>query len=247
MRNEIKKSAGFVVNGVRITIDSYRREEQDGSHLSFTGEIEGGYGQNDKRIREVAGHVPDVALLLGLWDTYHLKAPAPASAFKETDDALNRLDGQHFGRAPDVSEAPEIGGDVFDSRDVIPRFEIYRQAVVDLGIREEDVDTFDNGANWPDYMPEDPDSEADEIIREFLDLRQLMDEGESNCEDWRGGATIVRESHFEDYARELADDIGAIDSEASWPNTFIDWTRAADALKIDYSELEYGGETYLAR
>jgi hypothetical protein len=190
--------------------------------------------------------VPDVKAILIEWDAYHLKA-APEFVFAEVGAAMARLDGRHIGRAPDVSEAPEIGGDIFDSRDVIPRFEIYRQAVVDLGIREEDVDTFDNEANWPAYMTEEPDSDADEIIREFLDLRQLMDEGESNCEDWRGGSTIIRESYFEDYARELADDIGAIDGEANWPNNFIDWTRAADALKVDYSELTYGGETYLAR
>lgn len=247
MRDEIKKTARFVVNGVQIGISSYRREEKEGPQLTFTGEIEGSYGQNDKSIREVAAHLPDVALILDAWDTYHLKGTAPESAFAEANAALDRLDGQHFGKAPDVDEAPEIGGDIFDSRDVIPRFEIYRQAVVDLGIREEDVDTFDNGENWPAYITEDLDSDAEEVIREFLDLRQLMDDGESNCEDWRGGATLIRESHFEDYARELADDIGAIDGEARWPNTYIDWARAADALKMDYSELSYGGDTYLAR
>lgn len=241
------KFSRFVVNGVRITLELNRYTDRpDGPHLAISGEIAGSFGQNRDTISETAGHVPDVRLILDRWDAYHLKL-TPESVFAEVAAAMDRLDGQHIGKAPDVSEAPEIGGDIFDSRDVIPRFEIYRQAVVDLGVHEEDVDTFDNESNWPAYMPEDIDGEADEIIREFLDLRQLMDEGESNCEDWRGGSVLILESHFEDYAREYADDIGAIDGEARWPNNFIDWAKAADALKIDYTEVNYGGETYLAR
>lgn len=34
----------------------------------------------------------------------------------------------------------------------------------------------------------------------------------------------------EDYAEELAESIGAINSDASWPNSYIDWERAARDL-----------------
>lgn len=40
----------------------------------------------------------------------------------------------------------------------------------------------------------------------------------------------------EDFAQELADQIGAIDRHLSWPHTCIDWTRAARELMYDYCE-----------
>lgn len=40
----------------------------------------------------------------------------------------------------------------------------------------------------------------------------------------------------EDFAQDLAEDIGAIDDSAVWPNTCIDWKRAARELMYDYAE-----------
>jgi len=39
----------------------------------------------------------------------------------------------------------------------------------------------------------------------------------------------------EDFARQLAEDIGAINNNASWPNNCIDWEFAAKELMHDYS------------
>jgi antirestriction protein len=57
----------------------------------------------------------------------------------------------------------------------------------------------------------------------------------------------VRDSYFKDYAVELAEDIGAIDPDATWPTNRIDWDAAADDLKIDYTTVEYDGTTYWYR
>jgi len=40
----------------------------------------------------------------------------------------------------------------------------------------------------------------------------------------------------EDFAQEMADQLGAIDNSASWPQTCIDWEWAAKELMYDYSE-----------
>lgn len=40
----------------------------------------------------------------------------------------------------------------------------------------------------------------------------------------------------EDFARQLADDIGAVNSNAIWPNNCIDWEQAGRELMYDYSE-----------
>ena len=39
-----------------------------------------------------------------------------------------------------------------------------------------------------------------------------------------------------DFAQNMAEDTGAIDKNASWPNTCIDWEWAAKELMYDYSE-----------
>lgn len=90
----------------------------------------------------------------------------------------------------------------------------------------------------------DRDSWEDDELRTLLDL---ADDGETNAADWQYGAALIREDYFEDYARELAEDVGAIDPEAGWPNNFIDWEAATEALLMDYHELTFDGVTYYAR
>lgn len=61
--------------------------------------------------------------------------------------------------------------------------------------------------------------------------------------------TFIADSHFEDYARELAEDIGAIKRgrDMDWPCNRIDWEMAAEDLQQDYSQVEVDGETYWYR
>ncbi len=93
------------------------------------------------------------------------------------------------------------------------------------------------------YDEDDPDNDpddvaiADEIIR-------LSNEG---IEDWQYGATLIREDYFKEYAQELAEDIGAIDRNASWPLTYIDWDAAAAALMQDYTSVSFLGYDYQVR
>lgn len=74
-----------------------------------------------------------------------------------------------------------------------------------------------------------------------------LDELESEISDWRYGETMISENDFEDYARQLADDIGAVPDESRWPCTCIDWERAARELAMDYSTVTYQGTDYLVR
>lgn len=90
---------------------------------------------------------------------------------------------------------------------------------------------------------EDEDNQRDDP-ETVAAIRELEDSG---IEDWSYGAHFIREDVFEDYAQELAEDIGAIDSDASWPLYCIDWERAANDLKMDYSAVEFLGHTYFVR
>ena len=60
-------------------------------------------------------------------------------------------------------------------------------------------------------------------------------------EKWRGDwypLTLIRDHHFTEYAQELAEEIGAVDADAKWPNNCIDWDQAARELQMDYSSVE---------
>lgn len=55
---------------------------------------------------------------------------------------------------------------------------------------------------------------------------------------------LIRDSYFRDYAEELAEDIGAIPENRSWPMFNIDWDAAAKELQMDYSAVDFDGVTY---
>lgn len=84
--------------------------------------------------------------------------------------------------------------------------------------------------------------EAD--AEDYRDLKELEDELGSVIAD---GETLIADWYFEDYAEQLAENIGAIDRNASWPATCIDWEAAAAALRMDYWSVEYGGATFWVR
>lgn len=122
--------------------------------------------------------------------------------------------------------------DVIDSRDVIAR-------IAELESERDDVmDDGDHDAivGWQQAYGDELD-----------DLRAFASEGSDYCEDWEYGEALIRDSYFTTHARELAEDIGAIDSDAKWPATCIDWEAAANDLRSDYTALTFRGVTYWAR
>lgn len=96
------------------------------------------------------------------------------------------------------------------------------------------------------YLEIDEDSLDEDEQQELADLRQT-EEDYSGSEGWNDGAGLIRESYFREYAEELADDIGAIDRNARWPLDCIDWDKAADELKQDYTPLDVRGTEYWTR
>jgi hypothetical protein len=85
-----------------------------------------------------------------------------------------------------------------------------------------------------------------ENSRELRALISLKEEGEG-CGDWRYGEALIRESYFVEYAKQLAEDIGAISGKETWPLACLDWEQAADELKQDYTELDFDGVSYYIR
>jgi len=88
-------------------------------------------------------------------------------------------------------------------------------------------------------------SEAEE---ELNPLKAFADEAEGYAPDWNYGATLVRDSYFEDYARELVNDIGDLPSELpAYIENNIDWEGVADDIQADYSSVDFDGEEYWVR
>ena len=124
-----------------------------------------------------------------------------------------------------MSTIPTNADDVIDSRDVIERIEELES------------------------VAEDGDSLLDRNERiELLTLKALAEDAADYSEDWRYGATLIRDSYFVEYAQELAEDIeGEALGDAHWPFTCIDWEQAARELRMDYTPVEFAGVTYWVR
>lgn len=132
---------------------------------------------------------------------------------------------------------PITSANLIDIRDVIARVEhlepLRQPGPVDLG-------------------PDDNAMAQDDLFAELAALETLLSnlKGYGGGEQWRGDwypITLIRDDYFEDYARELAEDIGANDRNAPWPCQYIDWEAAADQLKGDYSMVEFEGDSYWYR
>lgn len=74
---------------------------------------------------------------------------------------------------------------------------------------------------------------ADQIL-ELLNFRDEFSRYDS----------LTSEEAFEDYARELADLESSV-SFSKWPYNHIDWRTAANELRMDYTEIEVLGHTFL--
>lgn len=111
-------------------------------------------------------------------------------------------------------------------------------------IAGEIIDTRDLIEAAAEYDDVDLEKINDEDHRETV---AAIREIEDCCADWRYGETMIRADHFTKYAQELAEDIGAIDANACWPLSFIDWEAAATELQMDYTQVEFLGYTYYVR
>ena len=129
---------------------------------------------------------------------------------------------------------PSNSDDYIDSRDVIKAIE---------ELESECDDLYPDG--WDDDTEESDDDSAG-ALPELRDLLALQDEADGSP-DWQHGETLIRDSYFEDYAQQLAEDIGAIGTDLPWPACHIDWEAAASALQIDYMSVDFDGVEYWIR
>jgi hypothetical protein len=132
--------------------------------------------------------------------------------------------------------------DLIDSRDVIERINELSETRDEL-LYQIDAAEDKEEAEAAKIALEDWE-ESDEGL-ELKVLLKLQEEAEGG--DWEYGETLIRDSYFEQYAQDFAEDIGAIDPNANWPLNHIDWGAAAEELKQDYNCVDFDGEDYWIR
>ena len=166
---------------------------------------------------------------------------------------------------------------VIDSRDVIARIEELQDMKFDAEIardeelqeakeaREEEIaDGAFNSENLKD-IDSIPVEEDDDVFydgtpnltewgfdendyEELAMLQELAGEASGYATDWKYGETLIHEDYFVDYCRQLVQDIGDLPKDLpSYIENNIDWDGVADDLKMDYTSVNFGGETYYVR
>lgn len=131
-----------------------------------------------------------------------------------------------------------------DVRDIIERVEELREERDSWVLGAPDGTETPNPGGWAKDNPDE--------VEELAALEKLLNglAGSGGDHEWEGAwypVTLIRDGYFEDYAREFAVDIGAVDRNAAWPLQHLDWKAAAEALQQDYQMIDFGESTYWYR
>lgn len=137
-----------------------------------------------------------------------------------------------------VESTVDLRADVIDVRGIIARV---------LELRDE-REEYNEKMGSPDAWDGVPDGEPEELGMLEGILSELA--GYGGDEEFEGDwypITLIAESYFQEYAQDLAEECGMVDTSARWPMTCIDWEQAARELQMDYSSIEIRGFTYWYR
>lgn len=148
-----------------------------------------------------------------------------------------------------MSHSISNSDDIIDSRDVESRIDDLNDELKD-GYKEYcgDVGEDESPLSFNAWLAAQEDDSSHAIqthsdeAEEYRLLNELRDD--VGHPEWTHGLTLINDDHFTEYAKQLADDIGAINRESRWPNTCIDWEQAAQELQMDYSSVDFDGTTY---
>lgn len=135
----------------------------------------------------------------------------------------------------------DVHGSLLDMRDLV---EI--KSTMDAKVAEHESDEHEE---FDDECPFCMRSEDDMDLMDLWDAirvleAQLYESIEGFAEN---EPTMVADDYFEEYAEELADDLGLLAGSNEWPARCIDWKRAAEELQQDYMLLTFDDREYWVR
>lgn len=137
--------------------------------------------------------------------------------------------------------------DVIDSRDVIERIEELGEELADKLNAVTKTDDWNSEnlseGNYQFMVNSLPESDKDDI-EEYWMLIALAEECEPYDSDWEYGVSLIRYSYFEDYMDEMIEDCYELPKDMPfWMTVTYDY----EALKQDYTEVEFDDVTYYIR
>jgi hypothetical protein len=157
--------------------------------------------------------------------------------------------------------------EILDTRTLNEELEELESLVSDQESAKEELDAandaltdyVDNGNFSDDYDFDSDDkhydlteavSDAEDVVNdidldedELEELRSLKDEVGG---EWEYGTQLIPEDEFVDYCKQMLEDCGDLPTDIP-DYIVIDWDETASNLRVDYSETEFRGETYLFR
>lgn len=146
-----------------------------------------------------------------------------------------------------IDDPPELEDDEDEARETEVEYQESKQEAIDalrewLGLDMPSHEIATAVKDGVDLLGKGESDDADELKV----LLALADECDGYAADWFHGATLIRESYFTRYCEELCKDIGDLPKEI--PHYIeIDWEKTANNLRIDYTEVDWDGVTYLIR
>lgn len=154
-----------------------------------------------------------------------------------------------------MSGYPTNTDDTIDSRDVIAAIEEAYGFYVEA-CEAEELEPHDQHMWFVHQRIDGPLGNEDP---EMVALVKLAEEASDYAADWQYGVMLIRDSYFEDYARDLVMDCGYfvnvgrdhgagrdIDFDA-WPYRCIDWQQVTRELQQEYTSVDFDGVTYWVR
>jgi hypothetical protein len=95
------------------------------------------------------------------------------------------------------------------------------------------------------------DTATGEELNVLQDELEDIEEISTYCSDFDYGGYIIHEDYFKNYIEELIADayheVYDLVESHSWPVVTIDYEASAEDAKMDYTEVEYKGETFYTR
>jgi len=156
--------------------------------------------------------------------------------------------------------------DIIDSRDVIAKIDELKEYILNAVFNDHPDEEEIPCGEWDnlvhvdliDGVAEDitafgqtcDDADVGEELDELLPLLRLDAEGRDACSEWDHGEALIRDDYMPQYAEQLADDLGFIGQGVDtnrWPFDCLDWDKAADELKYDYTRVDFDGQDYWIR
>ena len=157
--------------------------------------------------------------------------------------------------------------DVIDSRDIIARIDELASEMEDL---KDEIDS--SRDDWAEALEASPNGDLEERIcakhlndavgawidwvdaGSYLELKLLKGvakECESMSSDWEHGETLIRETYWVEYIKQLIEDCYTVPTtdEGEWPYSHMtmDYEAAAEEALVDYSEVMFDEVIYYIR